>query len=255
MEKLNLLIADADEAFRTALSKALSDSYCVHYCQNGKDALAYIFQQRPDIIVLDLMISELDGISLLYHLSKDDYQPIVLATTRLLNDYIIETAAALNVGYLMVKPCDAEAAADRVRDLSKRLSQKHTETLSPSDLVNSMLISLGIPSRLRGYVFLKDAILLMIQSPGQSITKELYPSVGDAHNSTVFQVERSIRSAIAAAWEQKNEEIWRKHFSVGPDGHVPRQSNGAFIARLADEIRMHPSDFQAEYKSAIFKEC
>lgn len=235
MRMPNLLIADSSEEFALSLSVALQASFKVCCCKNGRDALEQILRDPPDVIVLDLMLPEIDGISLLHAVLQQDYQPTILATTRLVSDYVIENVQKLRIGYLMVKPCDVSSIAERVLDLCKQDSC--TPSMAPRAKVTNMLSSLGIAIKLRGYAYLQDAILLMADRPGLSITKELYPSVGDLHQTTGVLVERSIRSAVKSAWEKRDNQVWQKFFPANSEGDVPHPTNAHFIARLAEILR------------------
>lgn len=238
MDTLKLLIADGNEEFRLALADALQGAYRVRCCCDGKQALELLRSYRPDVFVLDLMLPELDGISLLQMAVKEHICPMVLATTRFQSDYILESIDRLGVGYLMLKPCDIRATAARVGDLSRKLNPPSVTQPDPRAFVSSLLLSLGIPTKLRGYAYLREAVLLMVKDPGQSITKELYPAVGGLCGSNAIHVERSIRSAIASAWSRRDDRVWQMYFQACPDGSIPRPTNAAFISRLADSLNL-----------------
>ncbi len=168
-------------------------------------------------------------------------RPVVLATTRFVSDYVMEAVDRLGVGYLMVKPCDVTATVNRLGDLSQRIRQPLLSPADPRTHVSNTLMALGIPTKLRGYGYLREAILLMAQRPDQSITKELYPDVGVRCGCTGVHVERSIRSAIATAWKKRDEKIWRQFFQPDGEGVLQRPSNGEFISRLADGLMLADS--------------
>ena len=171
MDRQKLLIADGTEDFRLALSEILQETYHVCSCQNGKEALALLRSFQPDVLVLDLMIPGLDGISLLQAASSEGICPMVLATTPFSNSYVLDSAYRLGVGYVMVKPCDIQATVARIGDLSQRL---HPSASVPQDLkttISNLMLSLGFPTKLRGYAYLREAIFLMSKRPGISITK------------------------------------------------------------------------------------
>lgn len=236
LDQLTLLIADGTESFRLSLAAQLQDNYKIYICKNGKEASELIQQFRPDVIVLDLMLSELDGISLLHIMASAGLEPMVMATTRLLTDYVVETAQQMGVEYLMVKPCDPQAAADRVRDLSRKLKHKQSPVTDPVQLAKDLLISLSISAHLRGFEYLIDAVITAIMCPGISITKVLYPQIAAHYEVSCFQVERSIRTAIESAWEKRNHEVWSRFFPHNYEGAEIRPSNGVFIVRLAQEL-------------------
>lgn len=236
MNKLELLIADGTEEFSRKLADALSEHFNIHQCRKGSEALPLLKSVRPDIMVLDLMVSGLDGISLLHSEAFREHRPVVLATTRLLNDYIIETAVSLDVGYLIVKPCEPSAVAERVLDLADRFIRRTSAVPNPKGYAEHLLIKLGVPPHLSGSRYLNEAIVIMSSKPDLSITKELYPMVGSRCSSSHTQVERSIRNAIAHAWAHRDEEEWRRYFPMEcSSGNRP--SNGVFIGRLAGVIR------------------
>lgn len=238
MDTLSLLIADGNEDFRLSLSRALQGMYDVRCCQNGEDALRLIRQEAPDILILDLMLSELDGLSLLHTLVETGISPMVLATSCFINQYISEKAEELGVGYLLQKPCNIRATVDRIRDLSHRLHRSEAAAPDSRTRVSNMLITLGISTKLHGYAYLREAILMMAETPMQSITKELYPAVGELCGANAKQVERSIRSAVDAAWKGRDDRIWRQFFQVDSDGTVKHPSNAAFISQLADRLQL-----------------
>lgn len=236
MDALKLLIADGNEEFAMALEEGLQGAYHVRTCRDGKKALALLKSYNPDVFVLDLMLPELDGISLLQSAVQEGICPMVLATTRFQSDYVLESIDRLGVGYLMVKPCDIRATVARIGDLSRHLKPPAAVLPDPKAYISDLLISLGIRTKLNGYAYLREAVLLMAKDPNQSITKELYPAVGSLCRCDANNVERSIRSAIVAAWNRRDDRIWQLYFPPGPDGIIPRPSNAAFISRLADSL-------------------
>lgn len=242
MDKLKLLIAEGSEDFRVALAQTMQGAYRVRHCADGNQAREMIDSFHPDILVLDMMLPGLDGISLLHWAVTAGHSPIVLATTRFVSEYVLESADRLGVAYLMVKPCDLRAVAARISDLSGRI---HAPKNYGSDLrtrISNLLMTLGIPVKLRGYTYLREAIILMVQNPGQSITKVLYPAVAEICCCADTHVERSVRGAIAAAWENRDDTLWKLYFPPDSMGMVPKPTNGAFISSLADYIREQAQD-------------
>lgn len=236
MDIRKLLIADGSEEFRSALADMLQGKYHVRLCGDGQEALSLLRGFRPDILVLDLMLPGLDGISLLQTAAEEQICPIVLATTRFITDYISDSVDRLGISYVMVKPCDIRATASRIGDLSLRIHPPLISHPDPRTFVSNQLISLGVSTKLRGYAYLREAVILLGRKPDQSITKELYPDVGALCGANREQVERSIRSAIEKAWLHRDDRVWQKYFLPDADGVIPRPSNGVFISRLADNL-------------------
>ena len=236
IQMLKLLIADSTEAFRLALADNLRDTYRVRVCQEGHETLDAMLNFQPDLLVLDLMLPGLDGVTILQRAAEAGVTPVVLATTGLNTDYILAVAARAKISYLMVKPCDVEAATARLLELTERIEEP---TLTRPDLrteISNLLLMLGIPTNLRGYCYLRDAILAEIHQPGQQLTKALYPDVGKPYGASGAQVERSIRDAVGKAWMRRNDCIWSQYFPLDAGGAIPKPSNAVFICTLAHHL-------------------
>ncbi len=241
MDKLKILIADPSGDFREALADALKDLHHVRTVSDGVQALQMLRSYQPDMLVLDLMMPGIDGITLLQRAAESGCKPMVLATTCYLSDYIISSVQQLGVGFIMIKPCLISAITARLSDLSQRLQQPVIPQPDPKAKVSSTLLRLGIPTKLRGYSYLRQAVLLMAKDPAQSVTKELYPAVAAQFGATAIQVERSIRSAVQAAWEHCDPQIWQLYFPAGETGLIPRPTNAGMISRLADILLLQES--------------
>jgi two-component system response regulator (stage 0 sporulation protein A) len=238
MEKTKILIADSGEEFCRALTQALGNGYRIRCCRDGNAAMQLIHSYRPDVCVLDLMLSGLDGITFLQKLAQKGLRPAVIATTRYISEYILNAAERLNIGYLMVKPCDPAAVAARVADMTQQIRLPEFTHPEPRTQVSNMLLSLGVPTKLRGYGYLREAVLLMAKRPAQSITKELYPAVAASCGATAAQIERSIRSAVKNSWQRQDDTTWQMYFPTGDAGNHRSPTNSEMITCLADRLRL-----------------
>ena len=238
MEMLKLLIADAGEGFREALADQLRGTYRIRVCREGRETLETLLAFKPDLVVLDMMLPGLDGIGILQEAADCGLHPMVLAITKYTNDFMVEAAARLDVGYMMVKPCDVKVTARRLQDLAEHIRQLTVVRPDMRTAVSNVLLGLGISTKLRGYAYLREAILETIAHPGQSITKELYPAVGKTCGATKIQVERSIRSAIGKAWENRDDALWRMYFQGESACKPDRPTNAVFITTIADRLDM-----------------
>lgn len=231
-----LLIAESAEDLRFALEDALCTAYRVKTCANGKEAKNLILSFRPDILILDMLMPELDGFSIMYCALQSNQRPMVLATTRYINDYILHMMTQMGVGYAMVKPCDLDAVAARVGDLRKHLIPPATE-MEQQLLVSKHLQALGMGLHLDGYQFLRVGIPIFTLDPRQRPSKELYITIARVTGfDNAGQVEHSIRKAVEGAWEKRDDTIWRTYFRPNSDGYIPKPTNRAFICCLSDKL-------------------
>ena len=226
-----LLIADCSEEYRTALTAALQDRYHIRCCRTGTEAWTLLHQERPDILLLDLMLPELDGITLLERICADGIHPMVLALTPLWTDYVYGCTQQLGVEYVMRKPCDINAIVSRVRDLSQRLKPLPAKP-DPENYITETLLTLGFSTKHNGFSYLRDALLLMSKKPSQSVTKELYPAVAHNFGCRKDNVERSIRTAMDYAWYHGDQTVWHRYF---PDASQ-RPTNAVFLSRITEAL-------------------
>lgn len=231
-----LLIADAMDESRLAVEALFRERCEVRTCTDGDAALEILRNWEADILVLDLMLPKTDGLSLLRELSGWEHRPMVLVQSSLDSPYIRERLRQLNVDYVLMKPYKLEAIEERLGDFLSCFQQTRPQKPSGEQLVVNILMHLGFSPKLDGYNYLTVAVPMYARDPSQSITKELYASVGKLWQKQASLVERSIRSAIEKAFREGDTEIWRLYFGAGPDGRTVRPTNGVFIARMAQLI-------------------
>lgn len=233
MEQTKLLIADNGEEFRQSLAAALGSGYQVRTCSDGMEALDLLQSFQPDILVMELMLPQLDGLTLLQQANQGGFRPKTLVVSRYFSPYVTAALARLQADYCMTKPCSIQALVCRIADFAAEAAPAASTTSAPEDWVTNALLQLGIGAHLDGFQYLACAIPLFIRDTNQAITKELYVSVATAFGKESRQVERSIRSAIEGAWKRRSDRVWSAYFTPGPDGTVPKLSNGRFIAHMA----------------------
>ena len=110
--------------------------------------------------------------------------------------------------------------------------------------ITDIMLDVGVPAHLKGYHYLRDAILLSGRDMEvvSSVTKLLYPTVAKRFKTTNQKVERAIRNAIEVSWERGNTETFEKMFGYSAQEGRTRPTNSEYIARIADMIRL---DIQA----------
>ena len=226
-----LLIADFNEDYRIALTAALKDSYHVLSCRTGTEAWTLLNQENPEIFILDLMLPELDGLTLLERANANGLHPMVLAITPIISSYVYNCTQRLGIEYVIRKPCEIDAIVSRIKDLSQRMNAP-TPKVDPVSYITELLLSLTFSTKHNGFSYLREAILLMSKDPAQSVTKVLYPAVAHTFGCQKENVERSIRTAMDYAWERGNHELWCKYF---PDSGQ-RPTNAVFISRITEAL-------------------
>ena len=238
VEKRRLLIVDCSEDFLLALSQELEQDYYVRCCTDGSEALATILEFQPHLMILELILPGLDGISLLEAAAAEVQLPVSITITPFYNDYSLQAIGRLNVGYAMRKPCQIHAVADRLRDLDRQSAARIFPGADPVLIISETLLSLGFVPKHLGYAYLQQAIVSIAQNPEQSFTKELYPAIAAEYNCEQSSVEHAIRTSITCAWEKGDSALWLRYFPQGTCKTGSRPTNSTFINRLAGELRL-----------------
>lgn len=228
-----LLIAEGNDELRSALLDALSSEYILKVCSDGAQARALLSDFAPDILVLDLMLPVMDGISLLRETQALGIRPVTLVTLSYVSDYILGALQKYRVAYVMNKPCSVSSLACQIQELAATVSGEVHPSEDPGILLSSLLMELSLSPKVDGFSYLMAAIPLYISDPGQGLTKELYTAVGRSFGKNGLQVERCIRTAIQSAWSRGDMRVWQRYFPAAPDCSVPRPSNGDFISHIA----------------------
>lgn len=119
------------------------------------------------------------------------------------------------------------------------VSEEKSRVETERDIAEFML-ELGIPAHLRGYYYLREAILLSVSDMElvSSVTKLLYPVIARQYRTTQQRVERAIRNAIEVSWERGNQEVFEALFGFSGRKGLTRPTNSEYIARIADKIRL-----------------
>lgn len=227
MKKPLLLIADSNEDFRMELKRALLPLFRVQCCQDGQTALEILRADKPDVLVMDPLLPQIDGISLLQIAAQERISPVVLLTSVYFSAYVQEAASWLGVGYLLQKPCAISMVVERIQDLVRR-SQSHGPELRTQ--IQKVLLEMGFSAKRKGFLYMTETIQYVLDHGFQPLTKVIYPAVGKQYGHSWENVERALRTAMEDAWEHRNPEVWNR-ILLSDMKDCP--SNGEFVKRIA----------------------
>jgi two-component system response regulator (stage 0 sporulation protein A) len=236
MQTNKLLIADSSEELCRALNDLLGQRYHICTCHSGDRALELLRSFSPDLIYIDLMLPQIDGLAVLQTALQEGIRPAMLVSVGLQSPYIERALSRLQVDYVLKKPCSAKVIAGHIDELA---GAAHGAPVKASDLqaeIAGILVQLGFKNNLSGFRYVVSGLPMFAENPQQTVTKELYPAIGKLHGKTGEQVERAIRNAIELAWQRKDERIWRMYFAPAPDGSIPRPTNGQLLHTLMRQI-------------------
>ena len=243
-----VLIADSSEEFCAGLTAALASTerfQVVGTAGDGEQAIRLIGERKPDVLVLDLMLSKQDGISVLKAIAGMDHRPATLATSGFITDYVASTASNLGVRYLMLKPCDMSAMVERLEEIRggeslRTTSPRRPDKTSIESMVTNIIHEIGVPAHIKGYQYLREAIMIAVEDMDviNAITKVLYPQVAKTFQTTPSRVERAIRHAIEVAWDRGDLDTLQSFFGYTVSNTKGKPTNSEFIALIADRLQL-----------------
>lgn len=269
MEKLNVAIADDNEKMVEILGRMIEedkDLTLVGKAHNGEEICNIIKEREPDVVVLDIIMPKMDGLTVMENCQHDHMlkkTPAFIVVSAVGQERITEDAFSLGAEYYMLKPFDNQVLLNRIKNLRRRSDRRSRENIRPSVVreetaaygtrnletdVTNIIHEIGVPAHIKGYQYLRDAIILAVNDIEMlnSITKVLYPTIAKKHQTTPSRVERAIRHAIEVAWSRGKMDTIDALFGYTVSTGKGKPTNSEFIALIADKIRL-------EYKNRSFQ--
>lgn len=242
--KIRTLLIEDDEKIINDVKKYFSSSTVVDVKlvgKGGKEGLDLALQNKDsiDLVIMDTLLSEKDGLSLLKEFKKNQTKFKIVLTCSFKNGLIFNNLEEYNVDYILLKPYNLTDLVNVIDTLfnGARLLYKDGNLESR---ITKMLHALGIPSHIKGYQYIRESIMLIYKNPYiiGGITKELYPEVASIYKTTSSRVERAIRHAIEVSWNRGDYEYMEELFGHSVDYDRAKPTNSEFIATVADKLRL-----------------
>lgn len=247
-KRRRVLIADSSEDFCRRLCASveqMSGWEVAGVANDGLNAMELLQSTQPDILLLDLMLANADGITVLRHAAELEISPICMVITGFLTEYAASAAAGLGVRYFMAKPCKSETVIERLSEIIQAEEQGNQQTAKRAEvnieaMVTSVIHEIGVPAHIKGYQYLREAIKIAVNDMEviNAITKVLYPQVAKAFSTTPSRVERAIRHAIEVAWDRGDLETLQRFFGYTVSNTKGKPTNSEFIALIADRLQL-----------------
>ncbi len=207
---------------------------------DGKKVSEDVLSLKPDVLVMEVMLSGLDGFAVLEKIRQlKDKMPKIFFVSNLSHSGFVTKAIQSGASYFMVKPVSPENLESRIVEvLSNGKSQNENKQLD--EKISNIFISIGIPAHIKGYQFLREAVKLAVEEPEiiGSITKKLYPTIAERFETSSSKVERGMRHAIEVAWNRGKIENINNIFGLKIYNRNEKPTNGELIALIADKMIM-----------------
>ena len=252
--KTGILIADESASVRTSLRDGLNRAgfHNVEEASNGEEVVQKIMRQRPDVVVMDVWLSKLDGIGVLRKSRSMDWgndkAPAFIIVSSVSNQNVFIQATEAGAELCLLKPVNVGSLCEHIQSIVSRRQKDVPTAAMQADAtgpdietqVTQIIHQIGVPAHIKGYQYLRTAILLTIKDSDiiNSVTKILYPSVAKKYQTTTSRVERAIRHAIEVAWDRGDVDTLNSYFGYTIQNNRGKPTNSEFIAMIADNLRL-----------------
>ena len=267
MENVNVVIVDDNPMILNTLDEVISSEAglsVIGRADNGKDAIDMIKDTQPDVVLLDLVMPQMDGITVVENIKKKTSMlknPAFIILSAVGGEQMTEEAFQAGANYFLMKPFDKDILVNKIRRIGKRpvrpvpgkVLEAPLKAATPEEAamnreeymkehletdITKMLHELGIPAHIKGYQYLRDAISMVVRDREmmEAATKILYPEIAKKNYTSSSRVERAIRHAIEVAWGRGSLEVIDELFGYTISTGKGKPTNSEFIALIADKI-------------------
>ncbi len=248
-KKIRVLIGDDSSEYGLTWASTLKKEglYTITRQKNGKVILEAVKNDMPDFLVVDAKMPEMDAVELMSAIREAcGKMPMVIVTANHYSAQLEKEVMDAGASYFMVKPFEPQAMVKKVMSLYNFMagnvmqSAPRTELVNIEYIVTDIIHQIGIPAHIKGYHYLRTAIILSINDDDMinCVTKLLYPTVAQKYNTTSSRVERAIRHAIEIAWDRGDVDVLNSIFGYTVHNTRGKPTNSEFVALIADKLRL-----------------
>ena len=247
-EFFTVVATDANPQEKSLLAEQFSlQNVQLILCErDGKKVLEALEANHPDACLLETFMPGMDAVSIkdMYEKNKGQerrVKPIFYAIGSTQSELLENDLLDNGFAFYCVRPTGAETIVRRICKQLRRTTGQEVDIDTRDEYkVTEILHQIGVPAHIKGYQFLRDAILLSVNDPEliNAVTKRLYPDIAKANGTTASRVERAIRHAIEVAWDRGDVDTLNSYFGYTIHNLRGKPTNSEFIAMIADRMRL-----------------
>ena len=245
MEKVRFLMSDTGAQVTALCVNTLEQkNVAVTVCEkDGNKVLEKMLRVQPDVVLLDAFMPGLDAITVKerYESQKGKRKTTFFVTGAFQSEEVEQQLLDSGFAFFFVKPFDEQVLASHVLKAAGTEPAREGFVSNSDELtVTEILHQIGVPAHIKGYQFLRDAILLTMNEPDyiNAVTKRLYPEIAKKNATTASRVERAIRHAIEVAWDRGDVDTLNSYFGYTIHTMRGKPTNSEFIAMISDKMRL-----------------
>lgn len=256
-ESIRVVLADRDAAYMEKVKFCLERDEqvdVVGMVDHGEGVINLLREKQPDVILMDIVLSGKDGISVLEAMNAMSVKPeTCIIISAMDSDAVVRKVMTLGADYFMAKPIQGSILMERIKSLlesqqedSQReeinaemvLSKEWGNELENLEFeISNLLSRMGMSASIKGYHYIRKAVLLAIEDQEAliGITKRLYPDIAKFYKTSASKVERAIRHAIESSWKKNGQVVYAEFAGYCSEN---KPTNGQFIAAMSEYLRL-----------------
>ena len=248
MKEIRVLMIDDNEKLIEAVKETFKNHSTIKFvleAHNGKEGFELVKNKQSDydVIILDLIMPEKDGLYVLEAMKQNNINKKVIVATSYNAMEVIRQVSEYGVNYYVLKPFDMKDLEKRIMLIANKEYDNKVIDVGYNNIqssISKILHELGIPSHIKGYQYIREGINILYDHPETigGITKELYPELANKYDTTVSRVERAIRHAIEVSWNRGSWDLMEEIFGHSVDVDKAKPTNSEFIVTIADKLRL-----------------
>ncbi len=257
-ERVKVMLADDNLEYCQVFEEFFADHSEVEVigiAYDGFQCLDLLEEQEPDVLVLDVIMPNMDGIGVMEELNRQgrNREMKVIMITAFDHQDVIPRVPKLGADYFIRKPFDLGIMGERIQQLKEPLPGAGYQAAVPSPRkenpeirVTEIMHKIGVPAHIKGYNYLREAITMVIEETELlgAVTRRLYPLIAEKYKTTPSRVERAIRHAIEVTWDRGDFEAITGLFGSVVIRDKGKPTNSQFIAKIADNLRMERKKYR-----------
>lgn len=245
------------ESFRTTFPQYRTMSL-VYETDSEQQALDYLEIHDVDVLILDIELTEGDGLSLLHEIETRGLEkPFIIVVTNTGSNVTLSYMRAHGADYIYQKtnkaysPAKVLSVIEKIypyqsveddRRMMHAVSSFHQvkEDAVTKKYIADELEKMGFRRRQVGFEYAVDAIFLLIRNKVKrpNVTREIYSSIAKEYHTTCDGVERGIRNAIETVFTGARIRELHKYYPFPYDEEKGRPTNTEFLNNMADRLRI-----------------
>ncbi len=239
---IRVLIAEDDPIQRSLMNDALSaeeDMECCGQVGDGVQALEMLKETLPDVLLLDVVMPNMDGVDLLRTLKEEPLpvKPRIIVLSAYEHESITKEVLEQGADYFLLKPYRIELLLNRIRLLMQREPEPQDESLS--DCICRVLMDLGVQTNSISFLYLRRALEILVKNSNACVmSKDVYDVIAAENDTTNQCVEKALRGAINQIFEENPEEL-RRMLKFAHQENAEHMTNSQFLTLTAMDIRLN----------------